>query len=869
MKVFVKHGAKTVELLISGVSDEDGRGGPVGGDSTAPTSCEEFQLLVEQHFGIAREHQKIVCAGKLLRVVARFAGETTPSHARELLAEQQIVAACADDPVETAFLLKCKTPHHVSVYGISTLVSQQLLSADDSQVVLSSIDEDDARERVETEMLSVCSSLFAGNRLILQPCFGFEYFFKEGGPLMKVCGPCAHTCLSMQDVAVYDEIEMLKHPFACQCCAILKTGHRCFWADSPRPAAATELAPQELCAAVVRRWEEQQDWFLQSIVATARKTVALEQKKAQEVLTAQLKHSIELFRQYDDAVAQEAARRVVPVQLLMARVAAAKASPLPNEPYPNLTENEDFLRQMLHWFKHEFFSWVTNPPCDACGSKNTVAGPPAHANPEEVVNWASVVETYACQDCTALTRFPRYNRALRLLTWRKGRCGEWANCFCLLCIAMGYETRYVLDLTDHVWVEVFVVSLDRWVHLDPCENAFDTPHMYEEGWGKKLSYIFSFNARECLDVTRRYSQHPADLPARNKVSEEFVSLLVAALDAESLLKVPTSQIHRFAARRAKELDDLARGLNCKSSGAVTGRLTGSIQWRAQRGEDGLSTAAPDASLEGPRTVERLEQALCRTRYNLDVLRVVRKEIASLGWAPGTAAHRRLFDVSPLGVECCAAGLVFSASTVAPAALRSGLPVLLPWGLRIAVSFTSSLCSTAAFLQLSIGDVVSAKVTVERSSDKTVAARAISSVQRSRFYRDDASTPKHVLRTDLAPLQVRAATPGPVAFALIMTVDKTGAVVVQLSQLQESAIGENQGGKEKETEDVSAAIGTLMPLAARRRTALPASSLMESNLAYTSLDQTGSFESIREILQVSGADVTVTELALTAAFVRSP
>jgi hypothetical protein len=41
-----------------------------------------------------------------------------------------------------------------------------------------------------------------------------------------------------------------------------------------------------------------------------------------------------------------------------------------------------------------------------------------------------------------------------------------------MCIAHGFETRYVVDLTDHVWVEVFSERLDRWVHLDCCENAF-------------------------------------------------------------------------------------------------------------------------------------------------------------------------------------------------------------------------------------------------------------------------------------------------------------------------------------------------------------------------------------------------------------
>lgn len=44
---------------------------------------------------------------------------------------------------------------------------------------------------------------------------------------------------------------------------------------------------------------------------------------------------------------------------------------------------------------------------------------------------------------------------------RRGRCGEWANVFTLFCRSLEWDTRLVVDKTDHVWTEVCIKNRKR------------------------------------------------------------------------------------------------------------------------------------------------------------------------------------------------------------------------------------------------------------------------------------------------------------------------------------------------------------------------------------------------------------------------
>ncbi|XP_034561190.1 peptide-N(4)-(N-acetyl-beta-glucosaminyl)asparagine amidase [Notolabrus celidotus] len=295
-----------------------------------------------------------------------------------------------------------------------------------------------------------------------------------------------------------------------------------------------------------------------------------------------LQSNFQHVMQYENPDMQQKARDHIPNQISSAaehRLQEAQQA----DPGCKLGKEDFLVLELLSWFKKDFFSWVDSLPCSRCGGPTQNSGS-LSPTPDDLRWGAQRVENHHCQSCQLSTRFPRYNNPEKLLETRRGRCGEWANCFTLCCRAMGLEARYVWDSTDHVWTEIYSASQHRWLHCDSCESACDKPLLYEVGWGKKLAYILAFSKDQVVDVTWRYScKHPEVLKRRTRVQEAWLLHTINGLNASRQQALTPERKKELTERLLVELVEFISPKKPKS-GELGGRNSGSLAWRLARGE---------------------------------------------------------------------------------------------------------------------------------------------------------------------------------------------------------------------------------------------------------------------------------------------
>ena len=354
--------------------------------------------------------------------------------------------------------------------------------------------------------------------------------------------------------------------------------------------------------------------------------------------------------QYENPNIQEKARQTIPLESLQQEAEKSLRAAQSNEG-PKQDIKDFLLLALLKWFKYTFFKWVDTLPCYQCGGPTQHNGSVQPSNDD--LRWgASRVEAHVCRVCNINTRFPRYTNPEKLLDTRRGRCGEWADCFTLCCRALGFEARFVMDWTDHVWTEVYSNSRSRWLHCDPCENICDKPLLYESGWGKKLTYVMAVSKDEVQDVTWRYSAKHQELLSRRRLCREtWLRQTIHSMWKRQISTLPQERQKELWTRLLCELTEFI----CIKAGDenLPGRSTGSLAWRQARGElgDSASSGTSDGNnsnqkhfVFSPSARER-ESEMIHIVYNCATDKYVRKSSGNeelLNWQTCVFEFKRVF-----------------------------------------------------------------------------------------------------------------------------------------------------------------------------------------------------------------------------------
>uniref|UniRef100_A0A6P4FMM2 Peptide-N(4)-(N-acetyl-beta-glucosaminyl)asparagine amidase n=1 Tax=Drosophila rhopaloa TaxID=1041015 RepID=A0A6P4FMM2_DRORH len=294
--------------------------------------------------------------------------------------------------------------------------------------------------------------------------------------------------------------------------------------------------------------------------------------------------SLELYSdavmQYEDVLLLATGRTLIPVDELTDKASEKLVDMQERIASGECQEKEPCVRDLLlvelvNWFNTEFFQWVNNIPCRVCGSDESKL---RRTQREGDVR----VEVTVC--CGLETKFYRYNDISQLLVSRKGRCGEYANCFTFLCRCLDYDARIVHSHFDHVWTEVYSESQTRWLHVDPSDNVVDSPLMYQHGWKRDIDYVLAYSRDDIQDVTWRYTNdHQKILQLRKLCSEKELVQTLEAIRTKRRRNCTAERRLFLGQRNMYEVIGLT--LERKpTENELKGRSSGSLSWRQSRGE---------------------------------------------------------------------------------------------------------------------------------------------------------------------------------------------------------------------------------------------------------------------------------------------
>ncbi|KAJ3223162.1 peptide-N4-(N-acetyl-beta- glucosaminyl)asparagine amidase [Clydaea vesicula] len=264
---------------------------------------------------------------------------------------------------------------------------------------------------------------------------------------------------------------------------------------------------------------------------------SLDEHSSKKDILNRITDQINRVKIYEDLDLQDLARDEIPIAELHEK--AHKS--LLEHSMQNTSFHEELMKALLFWFKNQYFKWVDKLDCENCFSKNTVrfTGTVSISN-EEKIGGAGRVE-----NC--------FSDLKVLMKTRRGRCGEWANVFTLFCKTLGFEARYCLDFTDHVWTEA------------------------------------SVGANHVVDVIRRYSRKDeVYAKRRNHLDENWLKKTISEINNSLLSKLSKDKQLEMLRMLEQEEEDLKMLFLQKisNSNELDGRQSGSVEWRMSRGEIG-------------------------------------------------------------------------------------------------------------------------------------------------------------------------------------------------------------------------------------------------------------------------------------------
>ncbi len=104
---------------------------------------------------------------------------------------------------------------------------------------------------------------------------------------------------------------------------------------------------------------------------------------------------------------------------------------------------------------------------------------------------------------------------IQILNRGEGVCVQWSIVYVSACLALGYQSRLVVAVDTQGWSYIHVWAEDyyngAWVHVDPSDKVWNSPHRYlgpSWDWGQYIGStvkVYAFEDNRYQDVTSTYS----------------------------------------------------------------------------------------------------------------------------------------------------------------------------------------------------------------------------------------------------------------------------------------------------------------------------------------------------------------------------